>query len=592
VKSKNRRQDSVFSSLRSTASGWSVVLTTRIRAILIVISAIPAAALAILAIVLAPSIFDAYVSDIVFWVVLIATQIGVLIAAGTINYRMIAKASEHASWWQRYVGRFSKKPRRISINRRRVALVWIEGIVLVLLLAHVGLHITNPYAKLSIVQQPYITSVKNGAISVDKRFQLHAASGPLAEALGYYKSGFLIVQNAWFGSFPAPSQSTEGIIDDIHALRFDPTKPYLISGDQFSVLYPRNLGVFYNSLLDYRTAHSQQDWENRQRIYLQSALYALDAFSSARQITTTIVPISPRSVVLTEVHPGSVASDSLYGVLYAFDQLEHAQNVQTGVATRQIIRERKSDLNTLLDIYLGDVRDPSTGLVKRGVDLAAARDGVVRDSSFYDNVVLWKTLDLADKLGIRRADAGELAALRTKIMNTFWQEDKGYFRDDQTTTNYSSDWLIAMPTGFLSLDDSNDVAKLERMIGYTKAQHLDQPFPIRYSASNDNKNIPFAVKKFVPNYGGDAIWSYWGSQYIYLLAAMYHHTDNQTYKTDAEHFIQIYRDKIEQTRGFPETFDTQGNFLQSAVYKSIRQTGWVVQFEQAEAELGKLSKQE
>lgn len=457
--------------------------------------------------------------------------------------------------------------------------------VVALLLSHVWLHATNPYAKFNVVKRPYSIHIQKGSTTIKNQFRVRALRGPVASIFGYYKSGFLIVQNAWFGSYPAASKDADSIINDIHKLRFDPSKPYLISGDQFSVLYPRNLGVFYNSLLDHRTAHSQQDWENRQRIYLQSALYALDAFSAAKHITTTVVPVSPRTVALTQVHPGSVASDSLYGVLYAFERLKNAEKVQTKEAVRSIIRDRKDDLKMLVDIYLNDVRDPSTGLIMRGSHLASARDGVLRDSSFYDNVVLWKTLKLADELDIRTAAAGELDMLHSKVMKTFWQEDKGYFKDDQKTTDFSSDWLLALPTGFLSLDNNADRAKLERIIQYTKQQRLDQPFPIRYTAVSGQTKMPWAVKKFVPNYGGDAIWSYWGAQYIHLLAAMYHRTGLEAYRADAEKFIAIYNDKIEQTRGFPETFDTEGNFLQNMVYKSIRQTGWVVQFEQAKAEL-------
>lgn len=472
-------------------------------------------------------------------------------------------------------------------NRWRTAGIWAAGIFALVVLFHVWLHATNPYAKLTIVQQPYVTKVASGKIGVEKRFDLRAAAGPMAETLGYYKSGFLIVQNAWFGSYPAASHDANGIIDDIHKLRFDPSKPYLISGDQFSVLYPRNLGVFYNTLLDHNTAHSQLDWENRQRIYLQSALYALDAFSSARDITTTIVPISPRTAVLTQVHPGSVASDSLYGMLYAFDQLENADKVQTSDAVKKILAERMSDLRMLLDIYQRDVRDPSTRLVRRGIHLASARDGALRDSSFYDNIVLWKTLVLADKLGIQRAEPGELDMLRSQIMDIFWDDQQGYFKDDQKNSKYSSDWLLALPTGFLRVDHPDDQAKLARAISYTKQHEIDRPFPIRYTDTNEDVEAPWAVRTFVPNYGGDAIWSYWGAQYIWLLAKMYHQTGAVGYKTDAEEYIRIYRDKIEQTRGFPETFNAKGEFLQNAVYKSIRQTGWVVQFEAAEAALKK-----
>ena len=536
--------------------------------------------LSVVIIVFLPGIAGAYLADIIFWGLLVVLIYLIFFIVGLMNYQYIIRSKNRES-----ESHSRRAVLKRAIVKNRIAVVWAEGIIVTLLLCHVWLHITNPYAKFDVVEQPYTTTVNNDGITVKKQFGLHAANGPLAETLGYYKSGFLIVQNAWFGSYPAASKNAEAIIGDIHKLRFDPSKPYLISGDQFSVLYPRNLGVFYNSLLDYRTAHSQQDWENRQRIYMQSALYALDAFSSAKHITTTIVPVSPRTVALTQVHPGSVASDSLYGVLYAFERLKNAEKVQTTEATKSIIHDRKDDLKMLIEMYVKDVQDPSTGLIKRGSHLASARDGVLRDSSFYDNIVLWKTLDLADKLDIRLAAKGELDMLRAKIIKTFWQEDKGYFKDDQKTTDYSSDWLLALPTGFLSLNSNEDRIKLERIIHYTKDQRLDQPFPIRYTAVSGQTKMPWAVKKFVPNYGGDAIWSYWGAQYIHLLAAMYHQTGSDIYKADAEKFIGIYNDKIEQTRGFPETFDTEGNFLQNMVYKSIRQTGWVVQFEQAKAEL-------
>src|SRR5688572_4155124 len=112
------------------------------------------------------------------------------------------------------------------------------------LAVHLWFHITNPYSRVSIVKLPYSTSVVGGRIVLSKNFNLRVHSSKFAQLLGYYKSGFLIIQNAYFGSRRAKSPNADGIIRDIHTLRFDPSKPYLISGDQFSVLYTRNLGVF------------------------------------------------------------------------------------------------------------------------------------------------------------------------------------------------------------------------------------------------------------------------------------------------------------------------------------------------------------
>ncbi|HET6746946.1 MAG TPA: hypothetical protein VFH06_02470 [Candidatus Saccharimonadales bacterium] len=465
--------------------------------------------------------------------------------------------------------------------------------IVVIGIFHIWLSLTNPYASWNIVQQPYITTVAENRIEAKKQFDLHVYSGVAAQAVGYYKSGFLIVQNAYTGSPKAPTSNPNEIIDYIHNLRFDPSKPYLISGDQFSVLYPRNLGVFYNSLLDPKTIHNQKDWENRQRIYLQSALYALDAFTNGDTLTTTIVPTGAKSVALTEVHPGSVPSDTLYGILYAFNALQNDSpyknspyKLQTTKTVRDILASRRADLQKLLGIYLSQVQDPHTKLIRNDLHLAAARDGVTRESSFYDNVILWKTLSLANDLGIQSTPDSQLAALHEVILARYWDESEGHFKDDirnhDPKTNYSSDWLIALPTGFLSAANPAHLPYIEKSIHFIRDQHIADPFPIKYQAKLSAKDVPWVVKTFVPNYGGDAIWSYWGAQYITLLADTYEQTHNLSYLTDATQAVQKYRQKMAETRGFPETFTANGDFLQNGVYKSIRQTGWVVQFEAAE----------
>jgi hypothetical protein len=480
------------------------------------------------------------------------------------------------------------KERQKKYNYLITALI----VVAVISIFHLWLHLTNPYASWNIIRQPYTTTIKNDRIVLEKQFTLHAYASPFAAGLGYYKSGFLIAQNTYFGSRPAPSSQPDEIINYIHTLRFNPSKPYLISGDQFSVLYPRNLGVFYNSLLDPNTAHSQQDWENRQRIYLQSVLYALDAFSEGDTLTTTVVPTGPRAVALTEVHPGSVPSDTLYGMFYALDRLQNetassnAQfKLQTTQTVRELIQERQDDLNRLLSIYLQQAQDPSTGFAKKDAHLAAARDGVTRESSLYDNIVLWKTLEIANRLGIRSLAPEKLENMRTTLVREYWDEAEGHFKDDlrehASKENYSSDWLIALPTGFLSPSRPEDLPYLKRIVQFIREENIAKPFPIKYQATLSAKDVPWAVKTFVPNYGGDAIWSYWGAEYITLLANLYGATHDKSYINEAREAITTYNQKMSETRGFPETFAPDGSFLENNFYKSIRQTGWVVQFETA-----------
>lgn len=473
-----------------------------------------------------------------------------------------------------------------SINIKKL----IVHVVICVLMVHIYLHATNPYASFNMVQQLYTTSIVDGKIYINNHFNVKVHDSKLADYIGYYKSGFLITQNT-FLPYPKPSKNNpQAVIDDIHRLRFDPDKPYLISGNQFSVLYVRNLGVFYNSLLDPSTARSQQDWENRQRIYLHSALYALDAFSAAGDIKTTIVPLSPHSVALTQVHPGSIASDSLYGLFYALDKLATPNtsgqySVQTVEATERLLKNRHQDIANLVSTYIKQVQDPDTKLIKRHIDLASARDGITRDSSFYDNIVLWKTLSLAQKFGATSQSEQDIASLKQKILDTYWDERQGIFCDEYPEVarqcEFSSDWLLANPTGFLDINNQSDQTKLKRIIDYTRTHKLAEPLPISYSVDAEPKDVPFFVKKAVPTYGGDAIWSYWGAEYMTLLGNMHGLTGDVSYRNDLAKYIAEYDKKIVQYGGYPETFDKQGNMLRTGFYKSILETGWVVQYEKA-----------
>lgn len=449
--------------------------------------------------------------------------------------------------------------------------------VILFLITHGYLYICNPYSRFGIFKSPYGTSIgKDGAINYYQNYRPKVYSGLWADWLGYYRSGLLIVANTIFGGNPIKKKSRQQIIAEIHRQRFDPTKPYLISGDQFSVLYPRNLGVFYNKLIDKDSSLSKKDFQNRQRIYLQSVLLAIDGLAAGSSPKTTLVPIGPRHIALTQVHPGGVGSDQVYGLLYALDQLKNQP--QTNRATLQLISEKMNQLKHIVHVYLASVRDPETGMIRTGMHLASARDGVVRSSSMYDNIVLWKTLHLSYQLGILKKD--EATSLRKIIKKTFWNQAAGFYNDDIQTHAFSSDVLLGYVTNFFDLNSNTDLTRTERMITYIEASELAKPFPIKYQASG-LQPAPFFVRLLVPTYGSSAIWSYWGSEYITLLVAVYKKTNKQYYLKLAKKHMKAYDSVIVRDGGFAETFDSNGNFMQRGVYKSIRVTGWIVQYEYA-----------
>jgi hypothetical protein len=477
-------------------------------------------------------------------------------------------------------------------------MVWLFLVLLALLLVILEwFHLTNPWAKGTIFKNPYRSFVtRSGDIDYEQVYQMHVFTGRFADFMAYYaKFTFLIVQNTFFGGRPAHGDTPETIVADIHRQRFDARWPYLISGDQFSVLFPRNLGVFYNQLLNPNTALSQEDWQGRQQIYLQSVLFAIDGLSASSDPRTTIMPIGARHVILNQVHPGGTGSDQVYGLFYALTQLR-GQTVSdngryrqtTKTAAQRVIAERRHELQFIYDSYMNAVYEPGTALV-RHMHLSSARDGVIRASSFYDNLIMYETIRLAEGLGLRDNIGVSVKVTERKLKELYWNESQGYYNNDVKSPHFSADWLIGYVTGFFDLKNKRDLQRTIRTIEYIESTDLVRPLPIKYQVES-RVHAPRMVQWFVPMYGSSAIWSYWGAQYITLLLQVYRETANKEYLKKARAYIRQYRKNMVRDRGFPETFDEQGNFLRSTFYKSIRVTGWVVQFEYAEYLLRQYSK--
>ena len=72
-------------------------------------------------------------------------------------------------------------------------------------------------------------------------------------------------------------------------------------------------------------------------------------------------------------------------------------------------------------------------------------------------------------------------------------------------------------------------------------------------------------------------------EYIKVLILLYQNTRETTYLKLADKHIRTYEKLMIEYGGFPEVYDTNGELLQTLLYRSIRQTGWVIGFEQVRA---------
>lgn len=491
------------------------------------------------------------------------------------------------------------KQRRWYIKKKLLALH--RDFVITILFLSIFAYLTNPFTKYSIIKDPFQILSEEGIIIPHSTGNIYLIDSLPARVLGQTKAGWHILTNQFFGGGKESKEHTlEGIIDDIHQLRFDPSEPFLISGDHFSLLYPRSLGIFYHSTLDPRTARSNEDWERRQKIYLKTLVYALETYEKANRLSTTIVPIAPRSVTLVNFFdpPSDTLFSLLYGIrtllseeelnaVYNFQQSDdHTYTIETTHATKEILNDYTQSLQKHFYWYVTMVTDPVTQLVRKDISLSSTKDSVKRQSSFYDNVILWKTHQLAQTLDIIDSNPSVLNSLKQQIIDQFWLEKEGYFLEELSETakenkHYSSDWLIAVQTGFLNPSNETERKYIERSIAFIQQAKLDRPFGLSYEPEEQKSNLHWVLSLTAKDYGTKAIWSNLGMEYIKTLTTLYQQTCNYEYFNEALYQINQYKDNIIKFQGYPEVYGRDGKPYTTAFYTSVHQTGWVVSFEQA-----------
>ncbi len=490
--------------------------------------------------------------------------------------------------------------------------------------------VTNPYSKFSFISSPFSTKISlGGDIQLIKKHSITFYKVPqqIALAVDQLEEFSRIIPNKIFPEEDLKGNESE-IIAKIHKERFDTSKPYVISAGHFAELYVRNFGIFYSSILDGRFSLSDKDWEDRQRVELQTVATDLELLKLSGKDYVAFVPVSPNGFVGVNIY--ARASDSLFAVLWSLSALTNdkfLQSVFPGSTTAQTaglgslsrpLMTKKAGKNLLkqygvtLEIsvnnYLKEIIDAKSGLIKRDFPLSSARDQIIRQSSFYDNVIAWSTAKTATDLGLKiklstdycnsknveveissKNNKCEFESWKQKIINAFWDEKAGIFLDDLSQDSiknhvYSGDGFIVTSTKFLDFSNSNDRSKIEREITYVQNHKLDKPFPLRYAVNDQPQKLYFFNKYFASSYMGKTIWSHWGMEYIKTLIMLSGY--NKTYLTQAGDFLEDYKKNIEKYGGYPELYDSSGNIYQTIVYKSLLHAGWVVDYEEAKMMFG------
>ena len=478
--------------------------------------------------------------------------------------------------------------------------VIIPAIVLALLLGLVGsAHATNPFSRFSIVKHPFTIQVVLGAFkAINNNHRLHVAQARWWRIYAGLKVFVNMLETRYAKSPRSKAATIDGIVAEIHKQRFDPNNLLLTPGDHWSGLFPRNLGVFYYPMCDSRIPSSTKDWHNRQIVYMRTLAYALGVFEKRPIPTTTIVTTGRYRVTCANFW--RYPSDTVYGLLFGLavllgkqDTAPYAyapprQHPDTAPAAQLLLNEYAVTLQRMYKHYRTKVFDENTLLLKHDLALCGAKDITRRYGAFYDNVVLWKTTQLAMKLELIAEDKAFLRQLKRSILKTYWLEDKGYFLEELSgkgvqAAHYSSDWLHVLITGFLDPAKPGEQAYFARSIEYMQQTGIDKPFGVKYQAEAGGRHQFFLPRISMASYQQDAIWSHWGMEYIKTLLLLYKHAGERRYLQTADKHIKAYEQAMLRDGGYPELYDRNGKFFETPVVRSIRLTGWVISYEQVKA---------
>jgi hypothetical protein len=459
-------------------------------------------------------------------------------------------------------------------------------------------NLTNPFNKINIVDSIYDVIEINEDLQLIQTRNLKLINNPLIKCLAWIKSGYHIFVNVYFGGEKSIYSDVNLIKKDIYADRFSPKFPYLISGDHFNSFYPRNLGTFYISALDPRVDTDEKIWKDRQKILLKSTALAIEVFSQNKKPCTTIVPLGLNYYTCISIY--AYPSDSIYALLFSLKAMLNSDdfkflypyekkelNLSTKKAAKNLIENNKTNLKKLIDGYYEYVYDKKTGLIKKNIYLSGMKDITKRQGAFYDNVILWRTLELADDLRIKKISKKELDSYKKRIIKTYWYDKGGYFLEDLSKNSlknkyYSSDWLVIMFTGFLKPTIKDERVYYEKSFNYINKNGLNRPFGLPYHKEERSYRQHFVVRLFLNQYGSSSIWSFWGIEYAKALLITGYTSNNHSYINEARFQLDAYKKNIEKYKGFPEVYNKNGKLLKNFFYKSVWKTGWIINYDQAE----------
>jgi len=311
---------------------------------------------------------------------------------------------------------------------------------------------------------------------------------------------------------------------------------FQVSAGHFCEFYSRDFGWCIDSLL-------KLGWKKE---VLKTLSYALEVFSKSKRTATTISP-SGKPFDFPFYAPDSLA--------YIIRSLARANALS-------LVRKHKEFLNNEIGKFFRIVIDKDTGLVRKEKYFSSMKDYALRKSSCYDNVMAAVLAENAKKLGLNNPFKG--FRYSKLIRDNFWTGS--YFLDDLSGNKQVAGDANVFPF-WLKVFSSKKM--LKAAVSSMQSAGLDDPFPLRYTASRENGN--FLLKELlVQNYEGNTIWTHMGPLFISLVKKI----DKENFR----HYRSQYKNLIEKHCNYLEVFSPKGLPYHTPFYYSDESMLWAANF--------------
>lgn len=272
--------------------------------------------------------------------------------------------------------------------------------------------------------------------------------------------------------------------------------------------------------------------------------YAIGIFSGEKVLANAITPFGK------PVHIFTYCPDSLPLLFYSIRKAR----------ANYLLKRYDKFIKRQVRYYYENVFDSKTGTVKNK-RFSSIKDNAIRKSSCYDNSMLVLLSDELFRQGLYNPFKNY--DLRKIMLEKYWTGQ--YFLEDLSgRKNVAGD---AQVFPFWCKVFSDKTMK-KKAISKIKEKGLDNPMPLKYTATKNEIEVMFPLNILLSDYETNTIWLHLGLCYLDILGS----------KKELEKHLKSFEKLIEKTKTFPEVLEPNGEIFKRFHYVSDEGMLWAAKY--------------